>query len=304
MCLDLSGPTAGGRLLVAGWFSFEQMGASAGDLFARDLVCEWLDEEGYAYDVALAAPFEGGVNWQDVNSALYSHVLFVCGPFGNGPPLVEFLEKFRNQSLVGINLTMLQPLSEWDPFALLLERDSSRSTRPDLVFLSDRDRVPVVGLVLIDAQPEYSTDRREVVHAVIDDFIRSREVAVVRIDTRLDENRYGLRSPPEIESLIAKMDVVITTRLHGTVLAIKNGVPVIPIDAVAGGAKITRQVEVLGWPVLIPASQVTVDDIERAFRYCLSPEARATAIECRARARTALASTRTELLDFLRGVNE
>ena len=31
------------KTLVAGWFSFEQMGASAGDLLARDLVCEWLE---------------------------------------------------------------------------------------------------------------------------------------------------------------------------------------------------------------------------------------------------------------------
>ena len=52
------------KALVAGWFSFEQMGASAGDLMARDLVCEWLDEAGRAYDVALAAPFEGGVDWR------------------------------------------------------------------------------------------------------------------------------------------------------------------------------------------------------------------------------------------------
>ena len=28
------------KTLVAGWFSFEQMEASAGDLLARDLVCE------------------------------------------------------------------------------------------------------------------------------------------------------------------------------------------------------------------------------------------------------------------------
>jgi hypothetical protein len=45
---------------VAGWFSFENGAATAGDLLARDLACEWLERIGLAYDVALAAPFCGG----------------------------------------------------------------------------------------------------------------------------------------------------------------------------------------------------------------------------------------------------
>jgi exopolysaccharide biosynthesis predicted pyruvyltransferase EpsI len=66
-------------------------------------------------------------------------------------------------------------------------------------------------------------------------------MAVIAIDTRLDENRTGLRTAGEVESLIARMDVVLTTRLHGMVLALKNGVPAIAIDSVAGGAKVRRQ---------------------------------------------------------------
>ena len=52
----------------------------------------------------------------------------------------------------------------------------------------------------------------------------------MQIDTRLDvPNNSGLRTPAEIESLIAAMDVMVTTRLHGTVLALRNGVPAIPL---------------------------------------------------------------------------
>jgi hypothetical protein len=43
------------KVLVAGWFSFEKGAATAGDLLARDVVCEWLESAGFAYDVALAA---------------------------------------------------------------------------------------------------------------------------------------------------------------------------------------------------------------------------------------------------------
>jgi hypothetical protein len=34
------------KTLVAGWFSFEDMGASAGDLMARDLACDGLKQAG------------------------------------------------------------------------------------------------------------------------------------------------------------------------------------------------------------------------------------------------------------------
>ena len=74
------------KTLVAGWFSFEQMGASAGDLLARDVVCQWLREAKVAYDVALAPPFAGGVDWRAVDPASYDNLVFVCGPFGNGEP--------------------------------------------------------------------------------------------------------------------------------------------------------------------------------------------------------------------------
>lgn len=40
------------RVLVAGWFSFEYMGATAGDLAVRDLASDWLSHAGIEHDVA------------------------------------------------------------------------------------------------------------------------------------------------------------------------------------------------------------------------------------------------------------
>ena len=237
------------KTLVAGWFSFERMGATAGDLLARDLVCQWLGRAGHAYDVALASPFPGGVDWHSIDPKSYSHVVFVCGPFGNGWPIPEFLAHFAGCRLVGINLSMIEPLEVWNPFDLLFERDSSASSRPDISFLSDQGRVPVVGVVEVHPQREYrERSTHQVAHEGIHRLISSREMSVVPIDTRLDINSTGLRTPAEVESLIARMDVVLTTRLHGMVLALKNGVPAIAIDPIAGGAKIRRQAETIGWP--------------------------------------------------------
>jgi hypothetical protein len=98
------------RTLVAGWFSFEQMGATAGDLMARDVACDWLERVGHSYDVALASPFFGGVDWRAVDPKSYSRVVFVCGPFGNGWPITEFLPRFAGCRFVSLNLSMLEPL--------------------------------------------------------------------------------------------------------------------------------------------------------------------------------------------------
>jgi len=286
------------KTLVAGWFSFEQMGASAGDLLARDVACEWLREAGRDFDIALARPFAGGVDWRAVDPAAYAEVVFVCGPFGNGPPLTEFLERFAGRPLVGLNLTMLEPLDVWDPFALLIERDSSARSHPDMALLSRQPLVPVAGLVLIDSQPEYKKrDRHGEANAALRRLAASRDLAVVPIDTRLDENTTGLRSAAQVESLIARTDVVLTTRLHGTVLALKNGVPALVVDPVAGGAKIRRQTATLGWPVAFDADALDERALNDALDYCLTAEARTLAHQCAGRARARLQETRREFLE-------
>lgn len=285
------------RTLVAGWFSFEEMGASAGDLMACDLACEWLRHAGHRCDVALAPPFAGGVDWAKVDPDHYSHVVFVCGPFGNGWPITEFLPRFARSRLVGLDLSMLEALEVWNPFELLWERDSSVTARPDISVLSTQAKVPLVGLILIDTQPEY---RERDSHVRANDALRelaiARGVAAVSIDTRLDVNTTGLHTAAQVESVIARMDMVLTTRLHGTVLAIKNGVPPLAVDSVAGGGKVRRQAEALGWPCVLAVEELTERALRDAFNYCLTEEARALARNCAARARSRVEQVRDEFI--------
>ena len=92
----------------------------------------------------------------------------------------------------------------------------------------------------------------------------SRPAAVVEIDTRLDvDNASGLRTPAEIETVIARMDVVVTTRLHGLALALRNGVPVVAVDPVAGGDKITAQARAVDWPCGFAVDEASDDVLER-----------------------------------------
>jgi hypothetical protein len=284
------------KTLVAGWFSFEAMGATAGDLLARDLVCEWLEEAGRPYDVAVAPPFEPALDWREVDPADYGELVFVCGPLGNGWPVDELFRRFESRRLIGVNLSMIEPLDTWNPFDVLLERDSSQAARPDVGFLSSAPAVPVVGVVLVHPQREYEHGRHAEAETAIERLLAGRELARVHIDTRLDVNETGLRSPAEVESLIARMDVVVTTRLHGLVLALKNGVPALAIDPIAGGAKIRRQAETLGWPAAFTPEGLDDAALADALDWCLRSEAREEARRCRERAVAAVHETRAAFI--------
>jgi hypothetical protein len=280
------------KILIAGWFSFENGHATAGDVLAREVVMRWLDARGWQYDVAAAAPFRGNVRWEDVARDDYDAVLFVCGPFQRGELEERFIRHFDGAPLFGLNLSLPEELESWNPFRRLWERDSSRMARPDLVFLSDARPVPVVGVCKVEPYPGGLTD---VTDPAIDALLGARHAAVVAIDTRLDVNEVGLRTPAEVETLISRTDALVTTRLHGLVLALKNGVPAVPIDPEAGGAKLARQAETVGWPICFIADDLDSRALEEAFDYCLTEDARALARTCAERARQQLAAIDAEV---------
>lgn len=276
------------RVLVAGWFSWENMGTTAGDIIARDIVCEWLEEAGINYEVAVhfRFPYSDAVDWEKADRNRYTDIVFVCGPFGNGYPVTDMLAHFSTARLTGVDLSLLDSLENWNPFTLLYERDSSRTSHPDITFYAPPPRVPVVGVILAHKQKEYGKKgRHDAANEAIERLIGSREMAVVPIDTAIIDNAGKLRTAGEIESLIAKMDLIVTTRLHGTVLAIKNGVPVIPVDPIAGGAKITLQVKTIRWPILFQTDSLAEEALIKAFEYCLTPAAKKEARNCAVRAK-------------------
>ena len=288
------------RVLLAGWFSFPGMGASAGDLMCRDLVREWLESAGMAVTVATATPFTDGVNWESLDPASVDGVVFVCGPFGNGWPIPEFLERFSGKRLVGINLSMLEDLETWNPFDALFERDSSRMERPDAVFLAPLRRAPVVGLVLVHPQKEYGErGLHERANQALQALAERRGAAIVPIDTRLDENRTGLTTPAQVDALIGRMDLILTTRLHGMVMALRNGVPPIAVDPIAGGAKILRQAKKIDWSHAYLVHTDLDLQLDEAWDRLFSQEGRAHAASTAQAARIMLAQLEPEFISAM-----
>jgi len=303
--LGPSHPGGSPRALAAGLFSFPEQGATAGDLIACDVVSSWLREIGLEYDVAFAPPFKGGCDWRQVEPSDYSHIIWICGPLGRDTEaFLRLRRRFGSgtRRWIGINLSMTQPVDVWNPFDVLFERDSNRGERADLAFGTEVRSLPVIGLVQVETfAPLFPTrDRQEDARASIRRLAYERPAAVVEIDTRLDvPNAAGLRTAREVETLIGRMDVVVTTRLHGLALALKQGVPAVAVDPVAGGDKITAQARAVDWPCAFAVDEASDEILSAALSFALSDEARARARASAVRGRDSADALREEFVHAL-----
>lgn len=287
------------RALLVGWFSLAEMGATAGDLAACRTVSGWLDDARWTYDVALGPPFDGGVDWRLVAPADYSHVVHVCGPIGEDLIVTSVLRRFPHARLIAVDVSVVGGADAPSPFDTVIARDGDGQPRPDLAFAAVAGEVPVVGVIRAHPQLEYAEARHAEADAAIDALMRRRQAAFVSIDTRLDLNSTGLRTFDEVESLVARMDAVVTSRLHGLVLALRNGVPALAIDPIPGGAKVRAQAEATGWKHVLNVTELSAERLDAMFERCLTRPAREAAVSCAAGVAPVLEQVRVELLEAL-----
>jgi hypothetical protein len=291
------------RALVIGHFS------TFGDMEVLREVERQLTALALPWDVAPLSKWVARQTpeWIDVRSAdphRYTHLLVVCGPFWR-PDFIRHridLDAFAHCTRIGINLSMIDDIEAYNPFDRLIGRDNSRGARPDISFLHEVTKVPVAGLCLAPTQNEYGDRQR---HDKAGELLRRladrNGLAVVKLDTGwpAQQNALGLKSPEQFESICSRLDVMLTTRLHGVALSLKNGVPVVAIDAISGGGKVLLQANAIGWPEIFPIDQATDATLDEALARCLLPTSRDRARSCAARAREALESFSREFSDAL-----
>jgi hypothetical protein len=287
------------RVLVAGWFSIEEGGATAGDLLVRDTVCAWLQAQGIPHDVAHERAIGEGVDWFRVSPSRYTHLVFACGPVGPDLAVAELVERFASCRRAAINVSLVGDPA-WRPFDLLLTRDGAERSRPDLAITQPTASTPVVAVVRVRRQAEYAEARPEIAHAAFDRLLSSREAAPFAVDTVLDPRVPGRRSAAEVQALLARADVVLTTRLHGLVLALAQGVPAVAVDPISGGAKVLAQAQALDWPASMTVDAFDDATLERHFEWCLTPAARQRAQASVAVGHEGAAEIQAALVEHLR----
>lgn len=284
------------RALVTGWFTFFHGEATAGDLLAADAVGRWLAEAGIPHDTAMS-PALGGPSLDDVDPSRYSHLLFVCGPAA-GWQVEDLLDRFAHCTKVAVGVSVVGTTPPG--FDVLLARDGPAGDRPDLSLAAAIPALPRrIAVVRAHHQEEYPDARHDHVHRVIDEVLRSLDVAVLEYDTRVDPRSLVGRRPVDVEAVLAGVDAVVTTRMHGLVLALRRGVPAVAVDPVPGGAKVSRQAAVLGWPAVQTVDDLTGQRLSAQVAWALGADAARTARDCAQRGRRALAGVRSELLAHL-----
>lgn len=276
------------RILVAGWFSLERGGATAGDLAALEVTLTWLDSAGHGYDVALARTFGDGVDWRAVSPADYATLVLVCGPVSPRLATWQLVSRFADCRVVALDVSIVDTADAYSQFAALLARDGLGEPRPDLAFAAALEPVPVVGVLRVHPQAEYADGRHGEVDRAIAAHLASRAAVSVPIDTELETTSGGLRNAAEVAALVAKMDAVVTTRLHGLVLALRAGVAAAAVDPIAGGAKVAAQARAVGWPHVVTSDEVDDKTLRRVLDACLEPAAGKLALDCAERARQRL----------------
>lgn len=280
------------RVLVVGWSSVLHGEATAGDVLSMQAVADELTAAGVDHELAWSAVMcpPGGLRLTDADPARYTHLVFVCGPLHGEVP-VALQERFAHCRRIAVDVTVIDQHSPAvTGFDVLIARDASGSNpRRDLAARTVQNSVPVIGVYLTEGQGEYGEHRRHApVRTIIQDYCTTCTFSLVPLDTRLDPRDWRLASTPaQVESLLARLDAVITMRLHGLVLALKVGVPAVAVDPVVGGGKVSAQAAAWDWPAVVSAERLDPATLHRNLQWCLSEEGRCAAAAARAAAPSA-----------------
>ncbi|EDY37456.1 conserved hypothetical protein [Cyanobium sp. PCC 7001] len=264
------------------WWGSWPRGATLGDLLAVENLSAALRTAGVPHSVlshpSHALPSHLAIRrpWR-LASQLHT-LVFVCGPLVLTKRVRRLLAACGHARKLAAGVSLLE---RQRPFNVLLDgvvaRDGTESATFDLAIARcqpplerPRPASPAqarIGLCLRGPQKDYgpARDRSAAVEGLFRQVLADHPGPVLPIDTVLSARN----SAADIEAAFDGVDLVITTRLHGSLLALAAGVPVIAVDQIAGGGKLTEVLSRTGWPHLFPAEACSPDQLAALMRGCL-----------------------------------
>jgi hypothetical protein len=268
------------RTLIIGAFSFFDKCATFGDIQAMEVLVSWLVENKMEFDVLDNVSDETKIMTLDrVDPYKYDTIIYVCGPFGkNG-----YLKKFSHCFKIGLDISIQNDESSYidknECLDFIISRESPNENNPELAFKAKSDKVLVIGVALVHPQGEKNESAHEEVEKAIKKYFNKSKHASIILDTMINvsiagndirRNKANIATISQLEALIRKCDVVISSRLHGLVYALKNNVPVVAIDPIVGGRKITAQSKEINWPVIIQGKGISWESISKGVERAMS----------------------------------
>lgn len=189
--------------------------------------------------------------------------------------MTELHEKFAECTRIAVGVSVVDSDDEAVlGFHRVLPRDGAGGANRDLSASASTKRVPVIGVTRAPDQPEYG-DRAEhaKVHEVLDRWLGTLDCARLPLDSRLDAHDWRhCATPDQFMSVLARLDAVVSTCLHGLVLGLRTGIPVLAVDPIHGGGEVSAQAELLRWPVVGADEVGDPEAMARAWRWCRSAD--------------------------------
>ena len=261
------------KILITNYFSVG--GSTYGDAQAVEIVTQWLSKNNIEYDILVSNKTKvKGKTLDQLNILEYDIIMFVCGPcpsenwfdevLGN-----EYTKRKKHIIKIGIDISIIR---DNHPFDYVIPRDFFEIKNPDLAFCANNKLLPVVGIFKVHPQNEYGELQRHYhVHDCIERYLKESSHVCLELNTYnwIDTQNnfaHSTSNVSQLESLISKCDYIISTRMHGLVYSLKCNKPVLAIDCVAGGAKVTAQAEAVGWPAILNGDGITVENIKTGVK--------------------------------------
>ena len=226
------------------------------------------------------------VDWRRVSPVFVDAFIFVCGPLlKQHPPTKELFEKFSlcTKIAVGVSLLPKDHFNYHNPFDHVLAREGTTELFADVAILAPEFRFDdrrmhsaskiTIGLAMRGPQNEYGTEvclskqLDETINSALNEIETWENIHVIKIENHLQ--RSG-RSPREIEDQYRSCDLIISSRFHGCMMALRHLVPFIAIDQIKDGAKVLNLVGETGWPHVYQADKIKFEQIVSDARALLS----------------------------------
>lgn len=202
-------------------------------------------------------------------------LVFVCGPLTDKGMLRDVLAIQAGAKKIAAGVSILANHAAMTRrFDRVIARDGAPQSYFDLAIGSVTAPAPTIsldaiGVCLRGKQGEYGGRRRGLADEagrLIDRTIAGTGSKTATLNTLLSPRNRA----DDILAAFASVDAVITTRMHGALLALAAGKPVIALDQIPGGAKVTSVVARTGWPLVGNVAEMDEAALRRAFDHLAS----------------------------------
>ena len=323
------------KILVCWYGSFKGSG-TLGDYLSVKALADFLHSKGFDFDYVSYKEYGDikgcAVQISEADPANYDVLLFTCGPIIKvHKDLVSLFDKFKDVYKIGIGVSLFPKdhFNYYNPFDFVLPRENGSINYEDIALAAPKNEVTKenifkaaerrVGIVLRKQQSEYGLINckweeanglimrlaEELTGNRISFFDKIKKILVQQgqifeIDNHLENS--GL-DPISIENKYRNCDIILTTRFHGSMVALRNNIPFIAIDQISGGAKVYKLVSRTNYPFVWKINYVSYRKIKKAAKELLKNEhadlISKTRQEAEARAKQTLGQLYAHLLAFM-----